>query len=161
MKTKPKKVLLVDDDEIQLLYYKEVLQDLGYDSRTLTNADNVLPTIKHYDPDLLILDLQMPLDGVFDEDAGYKILKKIKSEVDLNHLTVIICSSENSLSLQLKRILRDECNDFLVKPVKRQTLENKIKTYAWLGYINKEHKRVNAEYKKLKKGKKWYEQLLY
>jgi len=161
MKSATRKVLIVDDDDLQILYYKDVLSVLGYDSISLSDAGEVITKIKSYNPDLVILDLQMPFNGVFDDNAGYRVLKDIKNDIDLKHLTVIICSSINSLSLQLKSIFRDECNDFLVKPVKRQTLEKKIKLYAWLGHINKEHVRVNAEYKKLKQGKKWYEQFLY
>lgn len=161
MDSRPKKVLIVDDDDLQILYYKEVLNSLGYESMSLSNADEVLPKIRSYDPDLVVLDLQMPLEGEFDEDAGFKVLKKIKKDIDLKNLPVIICSSVNSLSLQINRILMGECNDFLVKPVKRATLEKKMKLYAWLGYLNKEHDRVNAEYKKLKIGKRWHEQILY
>ena len=159
MPTPKFKVMVVDDDDIQLLYCKEVLLSMGHESISLSDGGSVIQKARDYNPDLILLDLQLNINGEYDEDGGYKILKDIKSKKDLKHIPVIIISSVNSLSYQLKCILSNHCEDFLVKPVRRQTLEKKIKQNCQIGWINKEYIRINDEYRKLKQSKNLYERL--
>ena len=154
------KVIIVDDDDIQLLYCKEVLLSMGHESITLSDGDSVIQKARDYNPDLILLDLQLPLNGKHDDNAGRKILNNLKSQKDLKHIPVVIISSVNCLADQLRCIISNHCEDFLVKPVKRELLEKKIKQNCQIGWINKEYIRVNEEYRKLKKNKSLIEHII-
>ena len=160
MPTPKFKVIIVDDDDIQLLYCKEVLSSMGCDSISLSEGDYVAEAARSFNPDLILLDLQLPLNGKHDDNAGRKILNKLKSQKDLKHIPVIIVSSVNCLADQLRFIISNHCEDFLVKPVKRELLEKKIKQNCQIGWINKEYIRVNEEYRKLKKNKSLVERMI-
>lgn len=154
------RVLIADDDDLQILYIKDILRDLGYESRSVSDADSVIPKMKEFDPDAVILDMQMYYKGKFNETAGSEVLTKISEDKDLKDIPVIICSSINSIYFQLKSIMVDHCNDFLVKPVKREKFLKRIKRYSLLGYIYKEQTKAREEYAKIREHKTWVEKLL-
>ena len=49
------RVLIADDDDLQILYIKDILRELGYESRSVNDADSVIPKMKEFDPDVVIL----------------------------------------------------------------------------------------------------------
>jgi two-component system response regulator (stage 0 sporulation protein F) len=79
-----KKILLVDDDQgIQLLYQEE-FQDEGYGVSSAFNGDEALKIFSADQPDLVILDIQMPgLNGI-------EVLRQMKM---INSTVPIILSS--------------------------------------------------------------------
>ena len=79
-----KKILLVDDDQaIQLLYQEEFL-DEGYSVSSAFNGDEALKIFNTDQPDLVILDIQMPgLNGI-------EVLRQMKM---INATVPIILSS--------------------------------------------------------------------
>ena len=79
-----KKILLVDDDQaIQLLYQEEFL-DEGYSVSSAFNGDEALNIFNADQPDLVILDIQMPgLNGI-------EVLRQMKM---INATVPIILSS--------------------------------------------------------------------
>ena len=67
-----KTILLVDDDESIQLLYQEVLREAGYLVESAFNGEEGLVKFKELDPDLVILDIQMPgLNGI-------EVLRQIK-----------------------------------------------------------------------------------
>ncbi len=79
-----KKILLVDDDEsIQLLYHEE-LEDAGYEVASARNGEEALEKFDSDQPDLVILDIQMP--GM----NGIEVLRQMKMK---NSAIPIILSS--------------------------------------------------------------------
>jgi DNA-binding response OmpR family regulator len=60
-----KKLLLVDDEESILLVYREEFEDEGYQVISALNGADGLEKFKEEEPDLVILDIQMPgMNGV-------------------------------------------------------------------------------------------------
>lgn len=67
-----KKILLVDDEEsIQLLYHEEFV-DEGYEVVSALNGEEALEKFKAENPDLVVLDIQMP--GM----NGIEVLRQMK-----------------------------------------------------------------------------------
>jgi DNA-binding response OmpR family regulator len=61
-----KNILLVEDEEVQRILYKEELKDCGYKVRTASNGKEALKMIEKKRPDLVILDILMPHMNGFD-----------------------------------------------------------------------------------------------
>ena len=79
-----KRILLVDDDESIQLLYREELQEEGYHVVSAMNGEEALEQFKQEEPDLVILDIQMPgLNGI-------EVLRQMKT---LNAGIPIILSS--------------------------------------------------------------------
>ena len=57
-------ILVVDDEEVVRLLFKETLEELGHNAITAENAAIALEVVKERDLDLVFLDLKMPgMDG--------------------------------------------------------------------------------------------------
>ena len=61
------KILAVDDQQLVLMPLEKRLTDEGYEVRTTTQAEKAIEIFQSFQPDLLIIDINMPnsngLDG--------------------------------------------------------------------------------------------------
>ncbi|MDD2331328.1 MAG: response regulator, partial [Candidatus Cloacimonetes bacterium] len=106
----PLTVMIVDDDEIILSYYKLTLSSASLDVHTVTKPLESLKTLKSIDPDLIMLDLHMP------ECSGLELAQIIRQ--DLNYLSVPILFLTSESSIEQKHIAIDfGADDYLIKPV--------------------------------------------
>lgn len=78
-----KKILVVEDEEGLRLLYKEELEGEGYEVITARNGKEALLELEKGRPDLIILDIVMPvMDGI--EALGKIVLKDRKIPIILN-----------------------------------------------------------------------------
>ncbi|QHS55276.1 response regulator [Mucilaginibacter sp. 14171R-50] len=82
-----KKILICDDDQGILEMLEIVFNEDKYEVLTEGNSLRVFECIKNFRPDLLILDLWMPVL------SGDQITQKIKSQPDDAHMPVLIMSA--------------------------------------------------------------------
>jgi len=97
------KLLLVDDNELTRIYFREVFWLHGLEFRyELIMTENVEQASKLLDnettrPDIIFLGLVMPMkvngSTITSPEAGFNILRKIKSNPVLRHIKVIIFSA--------------------------------------------------------------------
>ena len=60
----PQKVLVIDDDDDLAEVVRQVLRDSGYSVATVRHGAAALELVRHISPDLILLDLTMPImDG--------------------------------------------------------------------------------------------------
>ncbi len=118
------KVLLVDDDEVIRIYFRDILWIHGLDQRySLTTVDSIDKAKKIINdpesrPDIVFLDLVLPFEKegrtMIGPEAGLDLLRWIKSSAELKYIKVIIFSghTEKSLKSKAKELGAD---DYLVK----------------------------------------------
>jgi two-component system sensor histidine kinase/response regulator len=114
------KVLVVDDDMGTLQLISTLLfHEFNLNVRTATSAKEAFDMMNEDKPDLLILDMQMP---VMD---GYTAIVHIRSDVILKDISIIPCTALNhkDLILSLRRL---NIQDYIVKPIIRKTFFAKI-----------------------------------
>jgi len=70
----PLQILLVDDDAQVVKFLKKALEENGYQVTATTSGQDALAQLRAHQPDLLILDLNMP------EPDGFDLLKIERSE---------------------------------------------------------------------------------
>lgn len=111
-----KKILLVDDEEsIQLLYREEFAED-GYEVISAMNGEEALEKFKDAEPDLIILDIQMP--GM----NGIEVLRQMKM---MNAaIPVILSSAYHEYKQDLGAWASDE---YVVKSADIDELKNAVK----------------------------------
>ncbi|QXV66322.1 response regulator [Mucilaginibacter achroorhodeus] len=85
----PNKILICDDDEGILDLLELVLTDEGYSVVAELNSVKVSNLIQKEHPDLIILDLWMPVT------SGDQILKTIRNTPAISELPVIVISASN------------------------------------------------------------------
>lgn len=100
------KVLIIEDD----LYIREELESIfekkGYVVESITNFNNTLEDIKKSNPDLIVLDLNLP--GM----SGFEICKSVKQRT---YFPVLILTSRNQMKDEL-HALDLGADDYLTKP---------------------------------------------
>ena len=114
---KHKKILICDDDQGILEMLEFMMEDFGYRVMTETNSLNVLKDLEELKPDLLLLDIWMPVL------SGDQILKNIKTNPMYADLPVIMYSASSEGSAIATEAGAD---DFIAKPFNLNELLHKI-----------------------------------
>jgi CheY-like chemotaxis protein len=110
------KVLIVDDTEFYQKAYKNKLLSAGYITSVANNGVEALKALTTDKPDLILLDLMMP---VMD---GFKVLQTVKANPNLQNIPIIVFSAKGA-SEEISKALQAGANDFLVKAT---TTPNKV-----------------------------------
>lgn len=63
LKKMNKKILIVDDNALNITYNEEILKDVGYTVYTANNGREAVTMAKNTIPDLILMDLMMPIMG--------------------------------------------------------------------------------------------------
>jgi DNA-binding response OmpR family regulator len=112
-----KKVLICDDDEGILDMLAMILEDAGFETISEINSLNVNKLIEQEQPDLLLLDLWMPVL------SGDQVLKMLKKNPETSNLPVIIISA----SIEGEKIATEAgANNFIAKPFDLDELIDKV-----------------------------------
>ncbi|MCF8435545.1 MAG: sigma-54 dependent transcriptional regulator [Ignavibacteriales bacterium] len=128
--------ILVIDDEVQICEsIKFILEYENYEVRTISDSSEVVKGLIKYDPDLTLLDIQMP--GL----TGFDILKQAREE---NIHSVFIVISAHSNLENAVTATKLGAFDFIEKPIDREKLLLSIRNGL-------EHKKLLSENKTLKK----------
>lgn len=103
------KILIVDDEPLNIDYLEQELEDLGYDTVSAANGQEGLQRVTEAKPDLILLDIMMP---VMD---GFEMLGKLKSEPDWRDIPVLIVSALTDME-SVVRGIQLGADDYLPKP---------------------------------------------
>jgi len=116
------KVLLVDDEAFNLDFLQQALEDEEYEISIAADGQEALNKIKSEKPDLVLLDLMMP---VLD---GFEVLKQVKADDNLRETPIIIISAEHDSKSVVKGI-KQGAEDYMTKPITAANLLKKVKEY--------------------------------
>jgi len=117
------KRILIVDDEAELVKAVQVrLEANGYEVETAYDGQEAMDKINNMKPDLILLDIVMPVMN------GYEVSKKLKSNPDTKEIPIIIFSASQ------RRNLEEECRelgvtDFIAKPFRTQDLLNTVNNF--------------------------------
>ena len=115
-----KRIVLAEDEPQIAKLVKFKLEKEGFEITWKDNGGDALDTIKQTRPDLVILDVMMP---VMD---GYHVLKKVKEDPELKHIPVIMLTAKGQERDVVKGFdLGSE--DYIVKPFRPAELVARIK----------------------------------
>ena len=118
-----KKVLIVEDNEMNQILAIELLKKTGVNITTADNGKIALELLSTNRFDLILMDIQMP---VMD---GYMATKEIRKSQN-NHNTPIIAMTANAMTHDVRRCLEIGMNDYISKPINPELFYSKI--YQWL-----------------------------
>ncbi len=114
-------VLLVEDNEVNLLYTRKILQNWNCIPDEAKNGLIALERLKEKDYDLILMDVRMPtMDGF---EATKFIRTNFKSP---KCNTPIIALTANAIKGDDEKCLQAGMNDYISKPFQPETLKNKI-----------------------------------
>ncbi|MGB0424487.1 MAG: ATP-binding response regulator, partial [Flavobacteriales bacterium] len=114
------KILIADDDEINLAVTAKLLENMGYHAEKALDGQQVLQKINTDKYDLILMDIEMP--GL----TGVEATKKIKTMYFDRQAPVIFALTGHSSKQDRKKFLSQGMDDLISKPVDETILNNKI-----------------------------------
>jgi CheY-like chemotaxis protein len=103
-----KKILIVDDDSIFAELYQERLIIAGYEVVHQLRSDLALKTALEIKPDLILLDLMMPIM------SGEEVFKQLKANKETENIPVFILTALLGNS-KIREFLAKEADGYIVK----------------------------------------------
>lgn len=119
--TRVAKILLVEDNKVNLFITEAMLQDWGFIVDVAGNGLEAVSLCERNDYDVVLMDIQMPeMNGLEATRAIRRIPDRKKSSVP------IIAITANTSRTAHRQFLTEGMNDWIVKPFKEETLYKKI-----------------------------------
>ena len=113
-----KKILVVDDEESIHLLYREEFEEEGYDVISAMSGEEALKLFKEQEPDLVVLDINMPgMDGI----EVLRQMKQMKPDVP-----VILSSAYPEYKQDLASWASD---DYIVKSFSMDELKESVRKH--------------------------------
>jgi len=115
------KIMVIDDEPINVKVCQKYLHELGYKKCVgLSDATRAVTQIAEEMPDLVILDVMMPVI------SGVDILKQIRETPELNQIPVLILTASTDRGTKLT-VLELGATDFLTKPIDPSELAPRVR----------------------------------
>jgi CheY-like chemotaxis protein len=115
-----KLVILADDSALIHHHTVPLLEDDGYEVRSVYDGAEAIELCRQLVPDLVISDVEMP------RVDGYGVCKALKADPATAHVPVLICSSLGEAA-DLERGFDAGADDYLVKPVLAEELSTRVR----------------------------------
>lgn len=112
---KQRKVLIVEDNEMNLKLFRLIIGSLGYEVFSARNGEEGVRMAKEIMPDLILMDIQMPvMDGITAMD-------NIRVDENIKNIPVIALTSY-AMKGDRERLLQHGFVDYIAKPVRKDSL---------------------------------------
>ena len=116
-----KTLFIVDDNIMNLMTAKEALTG-HYNVITLSSAGNMFELLKDVQPDLILLDILMPVMN------GFEALERLKADPNLTDIPVIFLTSKTDTDTEIRGFELGVI-DFIGKPFSKPVLLNRIRAH--------------------------------
>ena len=114
-----KRILVVEDNPMNMELVCEVLEAHGYEVWQATSAAEALERLKRVKPDLILMDIQLPgLDGL-------ALTKRLKQEPATRDILVVALTA-HAMKGDRDRILEAGCCGYIPKPIDVKDLTNQV-----------------------------------
>ena len=113
-----KRLLVVEDDAIQIQVLATRLKTDGYEVAIARDAVQSISLARKEKPDLVLLDIGLP------GGDGYIVLQRLKA---LPHALPVVAMSARPAETERDKMLQSGADDYFEKPVKYERLLERIK----------------------------------
>ena len=114
------KIVIADDEPNIVAALEFLLQRNGYDVHVARNGDEALSLIESCNPDLVLLDVMMPLK------SGYEVCARIRERHDWQHIKIIMLSAKGR-DAEVARGLALGADLYVTKPFSTRELMGRIR----------------------------------
>ena len=119
----PKKILIVEDNELNMKLFTDLLDAHGYETRQTREGLKAISIARNFQPDLILMDIQLP------EVSGLEVTKWLKNDEALADIPVIAVTAF-AMKGDEKRIRDGGCEDYIAKPITVSSFLAKIRKFA-------------------------------
>ncbi|SRR6266540_1586028 len=126
-----KTVMIVEDNELNMKLFHDLLEAYGYRTIGTRNGFEVLDLARNRRPDLILMDIQLP------EVSGLEVTKWLKEDPELQAIPVAMGGDE-------ERIREGGCQAYLSKPISVPKFIETIRRFLGVGLSMPAVRRGNA-----------------
>lgn len=119
-----KTVMIVEDNELNMKLFHDLLESQGYGIVQTRNGMEALDLARAHHPDLILMDIQLP------EVSGLEVTKWLKEDEELRDIPVIAVTAF-AMKGDEERIRDGGCEGYISKPI---SVPHFLETIA--GYID-------------------------
>ncbi len=105
-----KKVLIVEDNELNLKLFRDLLEAHGYETLQTKDGMEVMQLARDHKPNLILMDIQLP------EVSGLEVTKWIKEDEELKSIPVIAVTAF-AMKGDEEKIREGGCEAYIAKPI--------------------------------------------
>ena len=116
-----KTVLALDDDPVVLKVISRLLEKQGIRVFTASEATGFWKLLTKHAPDLILLDLELPLVD------GFQVCRLLRADVNYRHLPIVVLTAHHEAK-EYRRALEAGADDVLEKPLNQRRLFSRIQT---------------------------------
>jgi two-component system cell cycle response regulator DivK len=117
-----KTVLIVEDNELNMKLFHDLLEAHGIDTIETSNGNEVLGLARDHKPDLILMDIQLP------EVSGLDITRWLKDDPELKVIPVIAVTAF-AMKGDEQKIREGGCEDYISKPISVNSFLEVINKY--------------------------------
>jgi len=119
----PKRILVIEDHELNRKVVRVVLQSKGYTVIEATDAMEALAYLQENAiPHLILMDIALP------GQSGEDLTRRIKANLAWVEIPIIALTAA-AMSGDKERILKAGCDDYLSKPIDTKILLERVETH--------------------------------
>lgn len=122
------KVLIVEDNELNMKLFHDLLEAHGVDTVETRDGRNVLELAREHKPDLILMDIQLP------EISGLDVTKMLKEDAELKSIPVIAVTAF-AMKGDEQKIREGGCEDYISKPISVGHFLEVIQKYIGIGNL--------------------------
>lgn len=115
-----KRILVVDDDPTNLKLIKLLLNKEGYDCLCKKNGQDALLVVKHYNPDLMLIDVMMPIID------GFELTRQFKANESTKNIPIILVTALSDRNSRIEG-LETGAEEFVNKPIDQMELKIRVR----------------------------------
>jgi len=117
-----KRILVVEDQPDSRQIIRDMVAGADYEITEAENGEEALAAIAKQRPDLILMDIQLPIMD------GYTATRLIKTDPALRSIPIIAVTSY-ALAVEEKKARAAGCDDYVTKPFSPRQLLAKIRQY--------------------------------
>jgi len=117
-----KSVLIVEDNELNMKLFHDLLEAHGYDTLQTRTGIEALRLAREHRPDLILMDIQLP------EVSGLEVTKWIKEDEEIASIPVIAVTAF-AMKGDEERIRQGGCEAYISKPISVAKFLETVRAY--------------------------------
>ncbi len=120
--TAAKTVLIVEDNELNMKLFHDLLHAYGYKTLQTRSGMEALELARTHRPNLILMDIQLP------EVSGLEVTKWLKDDEELRHIPVVAVTAF-AMKGDEERIRQGGCEAYLSKPISIVTFLETVRRF--------------------------------
>lgn len=117
-----KSVLIVEDNELNMKLFHDLLDAHGYRTIQTRNGLDALSLAREHRPDLVLMDIQLP------EVSGLEVTRWLKEDDELRHIPVVAVTAF-AMKGDEERIRSGGCEAYVSKPISVMLFLETVRKY--------------------------------